>query len=112
MRCAKMVDSATSCLTKNILIIAVFIFAIPVMAGLVRGLGCRLQNGVVKEEEAKKEGGWLAGLLDTILGNLQLHVGSLHVRFEAEFGAAGARNNLLALGVTLDKCAPGGSDGD
>jgi vacuolar protein sorting-associated protein 13A/C len=42
-----------------------------------------------KDEDAAKGGdGWLAGMLDTVLGNLEVNISKIHVRLEGDLAAA------------------------
>ena len=49
-------------------------------------------------------GGWVAGLLDTILGNLVINVSRIHLRLEGDLGVPGAPDSFAA-GVTLESLA-------
>jgi hypothetical protein len=62
-------------------------------------------GGARRQEGAKEGGGWLHGLVDTILGNLQVSIRHVHVRFEAEplhaVPSSGAAETVMALGLTM-----------
>ena len=63
-----------------------------------------------KDEDAAKGGdGWLAGMLDTVLGNLEVNISKIHVRLEGDLAAAAkdtsnssSKPDCFAAGVTLE----------
>ena len=61
-----------------------------------------------QEDAAKGGDGWLAGMLDTVLGNLEVNISKIHVRLEGDLAAAAkddASNSsadCFAAGVTLE----------
>ena len=61
-------------------------------------------SGSNENEKASESGGdgYFAGLLDTILGNLEVTVRRIHLRLEGELGDVSAPRDRFALGVTLE----------
>ena len=69
-------------------------------------------------------GGWLAGMLDTILGNLEVRVTRIHLRLEDDLGGAdgadgagcaseaSSASNPFAAGVTLESLSVSTVDAD
>eukprot|EP00854_Cymbomonas_tetramitiformis_P005405 gene5405-6556_t len=60
-----------------------------------------------KDDSAESDGGWVQSYLDTILGNLQLEVTNVHVRFEGNF-----QSRSIAAGVTLESISASTVDKD
>ena len=62
-----------------------------------------------KDEDVNAKGGdgWLAGMLDTVLGNLEVNISKIHVRLEGDLAAAAKDDasissaDCFAAGVTL-----------
>ena len=64
-----------------------------------------------KDEDVNAKGGdgWLAGMLDTVLGNLEVNISKIHVRLEGDLAAAAKDDrsqissaDCFAAGVTLE----------
>ena len=61
-----------------------------------------------QEDAAKGGDGWLAGMLDTVLGNLEVNISKIHVRLEGDLAAAtkddasNSSADCFAAGVTLE----------
>jgi hypothetical protein len=62
-------------------------------------------SGPAAAAEAKADEGFFKAYLETILGNLQLSITNVHVRFEGELPAAGAGGAAarFAAGITLQE---------